>query len=161
MTIANKGRTRECPRMSRLALLLLMVAALLAACSLPESGEDRDSGGNPIAYAAFVAEIERARRPFVAPARCSSACTMLLKPSVQALVCFPADGVLRFHSAAFRGPLDPEVGIDGLNQLLASHYPERLRRWFLQVGPGATRSRAMVEIPVSELAARGEARVCP
>jgi hypothetical protein len=147
--------------MRRCALAVLaLLTVLLASCSLPESGATRDGGGNPVAYAAFVAALERERRPFVAPARCASACTMLLKPSARGLICFPAHGVLRFHSAAFRGLVDPELGIDGLNRLLASHYPERLRRWFLEEGPGATRSTAFVEIPIAELAARGEARVC-
>jgi hypothetical protein len=128
----------------------------------PESGVASDGGGNIFAYAAFALRLNASdpSSTFVAPKRCSSACTVLLAPFLRDDVCFPADGVLRFHSASLRGPVDPDVVIEQLNQLLASHYPPRLAKWFLEEGPGRTRSVEFVAIPVSELAARGELTVC-
>lgn len=153
----------------RLIALLALVAGLLSACApsidagetFPPSGARVDNGGDLNAY---VARIERMREEgarYRVARRCSSACTMYLAlPGA----CFPPDGVLRFHSVSgrllgARVPV-PDFIINRANRRMASFYPPRLRAWFLEEGPGATRSTEFVAITARELARRGELRLC-
>ena len=105
-----------------------------------------------------IARLEATGTPFVIPARCMSACTMYLGLST---ACAQPGGVFGFHSVTLRGPADPVAVIDRLNRTIAGYYPSRLERWFLNEGPGRTRSATFVMIPASELIARGEVRACP
>ena len=152
--------------------LALAGALALSACtSLPPGGATYDGGGNVLARVAEIAQREASGEPFFAPKFCDSACTMYLGLST---ACFPADGVLRFHSARLIvGDLDPALidaalamagvrvsraGVeDRMNLLIASFYPPGVRARFLAEW---SRSTALVEVPVAELVAAGEARAC-
>jgi hypothetical protein len=137
------------------ALLLCVLAACVPVAT--EIGTERDTGGSFVAYEAQVARLAREGTPFVIPRYCASACTMYLSlPQA----CAHRDGVFGFHSARLRGPIEAPAVVDALNQRMASHYPERLRRWFLEEGPGRDRSSRIVRIPARDLIARGEVRAC-
>lgn len=130
----------------------------LAACSpASESGAPRDAGGSLLQRTFHIAQLEAASTPFVIPSRCMSACTMYLGLST---ACAQPGGVFGFHSVSLRGPADPDSVIDTLNRSMVGYYPPRLAQWFLDEGPGRTRSRAFVMVPASELIARGEVRAC-
>lgn len=137
-------------------LFALAGCAVMPAAELPPSGAAYDPGGSVVGYANAVAKLKASGQPYVAPKDCRSACTMLLDaPNV----CWPEDGVLRFHSASNRmGDVVP--GVDLANRALAAHYPPRLAEWFMEEGPGHTRSTKLVTFTAAELAAQGDLKLC-
>ena len=141
------------PRCFSAILLLILVSC----APLAESGAPRDAGGFFAQRVLHIAQLERAGTPFVIPSRCLSACTMYLGLST---ACAQPDGVLGFHSVDLPGQVAFVAVVDALNRKMAEYYPPRLEQWFLEEGPGRTRSTAFVMIPASELIAKGEVRPC-
>ena len=82
-----------------------------------------------------VHEIEQMRAAGIgveitAP-QCLSSCTMYLGADV---VCISPYTVFGFHAPSYYGAaLSPEV-FEYWSKVIASHYPEPLRRWFMEVG---------------------------
>ena len=130
---------------------------LLAACAPPAPPTPGlDEGGSVLARAGEVVALAARGEGRRVAGECLSACTLYLGlPGA----CFEEGAVLGFHGPRGAGgaPLSP-LRFEATSRLMASHYPPRVARWFMDE---ARHSRAIIRVPAADLVARGEARTCP
>lgn len=136
----------------RTAGVALFTTMLLIACSSPGTGPStyrpveirigpsgpqeivvrNDPGGLVLPRIREIEEINRARAPVrISGQDCASSCTLYLGARQ---VCTEPGVLFRFHGPSAKGrPLDPEYH-DRIVKIMARHYPDRIRQWFLN-GP--------------------------
>ncbi|HVG48251.1 MAG TPA: hypothetical protein VM899_08990 [Rubellimicrobium sp.] len=142
--------------MIRPALLLLALATAAPAQELaPARGPSHDPGGSVILRAAEIRELEARGEEKRIRGECLSACTMYLGLST---ACFEPGAILGFHGPrlAFGLPMPPAL-FDSLSETMASYYPPRIARRFME---SWRHSDHLVRIRADRLVARGEARAC-
>jgi ATP-dependent protease ClpP protease subunit len=111
---------------------LLAVLATLVLSPLPARALDiRNDPGGPVE--ARIAQLQALRdkgTPVRIIGTCLSACTLLLG---LAQTCVMPDARLGFHgpSTRLKGIPLPREEFERVSRLMAEHYPEPLRRWFL------------------------------
>lgn len=135
----------------------LLLCLLLAACAAPAPPTPgRDEGGSVLARASEVAALAARGEGRRIAGECLSACTLYLAlPGA----CFEEGATLGFHGPRrLDGAPLPPIRFEATTRLMASHYPPRIARWFMDE---ARHSRAIVRVPAADLVARGEARACP
>ena len=137
---------------------LLLAVLLLAACASPgwaERTPGRDPGGSVALRVLEIAALEARGEEKRVSGECLSACTMYLGLST---ACFEPGTILGFHGPrlAFGLPMPP-VLFDSLTETMASYYPPRIARRFMDSWRHSDR---LVRIRADRLVARGEARAC-
>jgi len=116
------------------AILLGIVAYILNSTSLAAERYDaliieNDDGGNVEEYAQRIRAIPRSTLVAIAGV-CSSACTMYLGHN---RTCAYPDTVFSFHgpSDEVPGRALPQDEFNEISRLMAAHYPEPIRSWFM------------------------------
>lgn len=116
----------------------VLIAALVLALPAYAQGENRvlivsnDRGGQISQRARQIRDLRKSQRPIEIRGRvCLSSCTMFLAlPST----CIHPDTVFGFHGPSYYGaPLSPG-DFEYWSQVIAAHYPEPLRGWYLETG---------------------------
>ena len=106
------------------ALALCLIASQANALTV-----NNDGGGSVIAYAQQVASLVASGEPVAVSGYCASSCTMLLAANT----CTERSTTWAFHgpSSQYHGVALPEEEFEKYSQLMASHYPAPVKRWFL------------------------------
>jgi len=140
--IAKRTRLRE---RSRYAVSAVGRAALVSLTALmPVVGQAQavkvvtnDRGGLLGQRAEEIRTLERTRQRVELRGECLSACTMYLKlPNA----CVAPDAIFGFHGPSWYGqPLSADQ-FEAFSNLMARHYREPLRSWFMNTARYRTRS---------------------
>jgi hypothetical protein len=120
-----------------------------------EQAGDRDPGGSVALRVVEIGLLEARSAEKRVAGECLSACTMYLGLST---ACFEPDAVLGFHGPILAfGPTMSPRRFEAITATMASYYPPRLARRFLEEW---RHSQEFHRIPARRLIARGEARAC-
>jgi hypothetical protein len=138
-----------------LLLALVMAAGAQAQELSPTRSPARDPGGSVVLRAAEIRDLEARGEEKRISGECMSACTMYLGLST---ACFEPGTILGFHGPrlAYGLPMPAPV-FDSVSRTMASYYPPRIARRFLDKW---RYSDYLVRIRADRLIARGEARAC-
>lgn len=98
---------------------------------------NNDSGGNMAARVAQIDALRNSGTPVEIRGGCMSACTMYL--ALRA-TCVSPSATLGFHgpSSQYYGIALPQKEFEHWSRIMANHYPEPLRSWFLREGRNIT-----------------------